>query len=92
VKDGSSLTLTGGTYVVCDLSVGKATETVAATPAVVNVSGNVGISNDSNFGPAAGQNCGLIRVNGNFSFGRQAAINGYFCAPQRTLLIGHDTT
>ena len=94
VKDQASLTLTGGTYVVCDLSVGKATETLAAAPAVVNVTGNVGISNDSNFGPAAGQNCGLIRVNvngtGNFSFGRQAAINGYFCAPQRTLLIGHD--
>jgi hypothetical protein len=54
----------------------------------------VAISNDSNFGPAAGQNCGQIRVNiagpGDFSFGRQAAINAFFCAPERTMLLGHD--
>ena len=94
VKDQSLITFTGGTYVFCDFQFGKATETLSDTSTVINVSGAVAISNDSNFGPAAGQNCGQIRVNitgpGDFSFGRQAAINGFFCAPERTMLLGHD--
>src|SRR5262249_4202206 len=80
--------------VFCDLEFGKATETLADTSTVIDVTGAVAINNDSNFGPAAGQNCGQISVNvagpGDFSFGRQAAINGYFCAPERTVQLGHD--
>lgn len=94
VKDKSAITFTGGTYVVCDMLFGKDTETLADAPTVLQVSGDVRISNDSNFGPAAGQSCGLIRVNadgpGDFSLGRQSAINGDFCAPQRTMQLGHD--
>ena len=94
VKDKSLVTFTGGTYVFCDFQFGKATETLADASTVIDVSGAVAINNDSNFGPAAGQNCGQIRVNvagsGDFSFGRQAAINGYFCAPERTVQLGHD--
>ncbi len=94
VKDQAAMTFAGGTYVVCDLNVGKNTETLADAATVVQASGGVRISNDSNFGPAAGQSCGLIRVNvngpGDFGFGRQAAVNGYFCAPQRTIQLGHD--
>ena len=94
VKDKGAITLTGGDYVVCSFNFGKDTETLADAAAVVNVSGNLSINNDSNFGSAAGQDCGLIRVNvngpGDFSFGRQTAINGYFCAPQRTMQLGHD--
>src|SRR5262245_35556403 len=94
VRDQASLTFAGGNYVVCDLNVGKNTETLANAATTVQASGVVRVSNDSNFGPAAGQSCGLIRVNvngpGTFSFGRQATINGYFCAPERTMQIGHD--
>jgi len=94
VKDQSLITFTGGTYVFCDFQFGKATETLADANTVIDVTGALAISNDSNFGPAAGQNCGQIRVNvtgpGDFSFGRQAAINGFFCAPERTMLLGHD--
>jgi hypothetical protein len=94
VRDKSSITFGGGTYVVCDFLFGKDTEALADAATTVQVSGDVRINNDSNFGPAAGQSCGLIRVNvngpGDFSFGRQTAINGYFCAPQRTIQLGHD--
>lgn len=94
VKDKSAVMLAGGEYVVCDFLFGKDTETLADAATVVHVSGDVRINNDSNFGPAAGQSCGLIRVNvsgpGDFSFGRQTAVNGYFCAPQRTIQLGHD--
>jgi hypothetical protein len=94
VRDLASLTFAGGNYVVCDLNIGKNTETLADAATTVQASGVVRISNDSNFGPAAGQSCGLIRVNvngpGGFSFGRQATINGYFCAPERTMQLGHD--
>jgi hypothetical protein len=93
-KDFSLVTFTGGTYVFCDFQFGQTTETLADANTVIDVTGDVAISNDSNFGPAAGQNCGQIRVNitgpGAFSFGRQAAINGFFCAPERTMLLGHD--
>ncbi len=94
VKDKAALTLTGGRYVVCDFNFGKNTETLANAASVVHVSGHVRVNNDSNFGPPAGQSCGLIRVQvngpGDFSFGRQAAINGFFCAPERTIQLGHD--
>jgi hypothetical protein len=94
VKDKSLVTFTGGSYVFCDFQFGKATETLADAGTIIHVNGAVAISNDSNFGPAAGQNCGQIKVNvagpGDFSFGRQAAINAYFCAPERTMLLGHD--
>jgi hypothetical protein len=94
VRDNAAITFTGGDYVVCDFLFGKQTETLADGPTRINVSGAVQISNDSNFGPAAGQSCGLIRVNvkgpGDITFGRQIAANGYFCAPERTLQLGHD--
>jgi len=94
VRDNASITFTGGDYGVCDFLFGKQTETLADGPTRINVSGAVQISNDSNFGPPAGQSCGLIRVNvkgpGDITFGRQIAANGYFCAPERTIQLGHD--
>jgi hypothetical protein len=94
VRDKGALMLTGGEYVVCDFTIGKNAEVLADAASVVQVSGSVRISNDSNFGPPAGQSCGAIRVNvdgpGSVTFGRQVAINGYFCAPQRTIQLGHD--
>ena len=93
VLDDSKLTLTGGTYAVCGFQFGRRTETIANGPAVVNVSGNVAIGNGSLFGPAIGTNCGQIKVNvngpGSIGFGREGAMNGYFCAPERLLRLGH---
>lgn len=93
VQNDGKLTLRGGTYTFCGFQFGRRTETVATIASVVNVRGDVGINAGSVFGPAPGTECGKIRVNvagpGAFSFGREATISGFFCAPERWMRLGH---
>lgn len=90
VQNAGLLTLVGGDYVVCGLLIGKSTTTTIGTPAVIDVLGDLRINNDSTFG----QGCKGITVRlhgfGDSSFGRNATIQGDFCAPDRTMLIGHN--
>jgi hypothetical protein len=98
VQDNGKLNFTGtpapGNYTFCSFNAGKGVQITADRPVVLNVSGDVAVNNNSSFGPAAGQNCGQITVNisgpGGFAFGRHGNFNGFFCAPERTLLLGHD--
>jgi hypothetical protein len=94
VQTNGKLTLVGGSYVLCQLVVSQSTEVIADTPAVLDVSGDVSLGNDSSFGPAAGQDCGKITVRangaGSVTFGRQLKVNGFFCGPERLLRLGHD--
>jgi hypothetical protein len=99
VRDNAKLAFDGGTYTFCNFQFGRDTETVANTTTVVNVDhGDVGISNGSIFGPAPGTGCGLLTVNvkgpdgpdAGFSFGRNGSVNGFFCAPERTIRLGHN--
>ena len=98
VQDGGKLTFTGtptpSTYTFCSFNAGKSVEIIADKPVVVNVNGDLNINNDSSFGPPAGTDCGQITMNingpGDFAFGRHANINGFFCAPERILRVGHD--
>lgn len=93
VQNDAKITFLGGTYTFCGFQFGRRTETVATAAAVINVHGDVGINSGSVFGPAPGTDCGKIRVNvkgtGGFSFGREATISGYFCAPERGMRLGH---
>jgi hypothetical protein len=90
VQNAGLLTLVGGDYVVCGLLIGKSTTTSIGSPAVIDVLGDVRINNDSTFG----QGCKGITVRihgfGDAAFGRNATIQGDFCAPERTMLIGHN--
>jgi hypothetical protein len=66
---------------------------VAGAASVVNVHGELAIGGGSIFGPPVGTGCGQIRVNvegtAPFTFGRYGSVNGYFCAPERSLRLGH---
>lgn len=90
VQNAGLLSLVGGDYVVCGLLIGKSTNTSIVAPAVIDVLGDVRINNDSTFG----QGCKGITVRihgfGDAAFGRNATIQGDFCAPERTMLIGHN--
>jgi hypothetical protein len=94
VQNDAKLTLTGGTYNVCAFQFGRDTETIAGAPTSVNVHGDVAINGGSLFGPPVGTKCGQIKVNvmgpGGFAFGRNNTINGSFCAPERTVRLGHN--
>jgi hypothetical protein len=94
LQTGGKLTLTGGAYVLCELAVSQSAEVIADGPATLDVTGDVRINNDASFGPPPGQDCGRISVRaagpGSVTFGRQVKVNGYFCAPERTVRLGHD--
>jgi hypothetical protein len=94
VQTNGKLTLVGGSYALCQLAVSQSTEVIAAAPAVLDVSGDVSLGNDSSFGPPAGQDCGKITVHangpGSVTFGRQLKVNGFFCGPERLVRLGHD--
>lgn len=78
----------------CNFLVGKSTEITATDAVVVSVTGDLNINNDSLFGPGPGEDCGQIVMHvygpGEFAFGRNSSINGFFCAPDRVMRIGHN--
>jgi hypothetical protein len=94
VQTGAKLTLQGGGYVLCELAVSQSAQVLADAPATLDVSGNVSLANDAIFGPPPGQDCGRIVVHangpGSMTFGRQVKVNGFFCAPERLVRLGHD--
>ena len=94
LQTGGKLTLAGGAYAFCALLVGQSAEVIADATATIDVTGDVRINNDASFGPSPGQDCGRITVRaagpGAVTFGRQVKVNGYFCAPERTVRLGHD--
>ncbi len=94
VQTSGKLTFVGGGYVLCALAVSQSAEVIADAPAVLDVGGDVTLGNDATFGPAPGQECGKITVHasgpGSFTFGRQLKVNGFFCAPERLMRLGHD--
>jgi hypothetical protein len=94
VQTSGKLTLTGGQYVACSIAVSQSGEVNADAPAVLDVSGDVSVLNDASFGPPPGQDCGRITVHANgpgtVTFGRQVKVNGFFCAPERLVRLGHD--
>jgi hypothetical protein len=74
--------------------VSQSAQVLADAPAVLDVTGDVTLANDASFGPEPGQECGKITVHANgpgtFTFGRQLKVNGFFCAPERLMRLGHD--
>lgn len=94
VQTNGKLVLDGGSYVLCELAVSQSAEVIADAPAVLDVSGTVSLSNDATFGPAPGEDCGKITVRadgpGSVTFGRQVKVNGFFCAPDRLVRLGHN--
>jgi hypothetical protein len=90
VQNGARLSFDGGDYAVCALVVGKGTNVSLKTPATLNVSGDVHVNNGTTF--AGGCNDLVVRAAGpgGFSFGRDSTIGGSFCAPERTMHLGHN--
>lgn len=90
VANAAAIDLTGGDYVFCNVNVGKSTTTTTSAASTLDVAGEVHVNNDARFG----QQCGDLVLNakgaGGFTFGRNSAIVGTFCAPERTLALGHD--
>lgn len=88
VQNGAALALRGGTYALCALALGRNTTTGTDDPAVLAVSGDVGIGNGSTFGLVCGAVTVLARGPGGFTLGRNTTLVGDFCAPERALLVG----
>ncbi|HEV7732883.1 MAG TPA: hypothetical protein VGR62_12000 [Candidatus Binatia bacterium] len=90
VSNGAAIDLAGGSYAFCSLNIGKSTTTTTSAASVVSVSGEVHVNN----GARLGQQCGDLVVDaagqGGFTFGRNSTIVGRFCAPERTMALGHD--
>ncbi|MCW5890332.1 MAG: hypothetical protein KIT14_07240 [bacterium] len=90
VANGASLDFVGGSYALCAFDDGKNTTVTTSSATTLEVSGDVRINN----GSRVGQQCGDLVVQakgaGVVGFGRNAVIVGRFCAPQRTLSLGHD--
>jgi hypothetical protein len=88
VQNGSAISFDGGTYVFCDVVIGKNTTATSKAPAKLLVHGDFNVNNGSSFG----QNCGdfdvLAKGEGGFGFGRNSGIVGFFCGPERTLGLG----
>jgi len=94
VQTSGKVTLQGGAYTFCEVAMSQAAEVIADAKATIDVTGDVRINNDASFGPPPGQDCGRITVRANgpgaMTFGRQVKVNGFFCAPERLVRLGHD--
>jgi len=88
VQNGSAISFDGGTYVFCEVSVGKNTNSTSKAPSKVLVHGDFTINNGSSFGQTCGDFNVLAKGGGNFGFGRNSGIVGFFCGPERTLGLG----
>ncbi|MCW5889561.1 MAG: hypothetical protein KIT14_03320 [bacterium] len=90
VQNGASISFDGGTYQFCSVNMGKNTNSTVKALSTVNVSGNMSVNNGSTFGAQ----CGDFTVNaaggGAVSFGRNASVSMFLCAPQRNVSLGHN--
>ncbi len=90
VQNGATISFDGGTYGFCSVGMGRNVNAVVKNAATLNVNGNFNVNN----GSALGQQCGDFTVNafgpGAVGFGRNASITGFFCAPERTVNLGHN--
>jgi hypothetical protein len=88
VQNGSAISFDGGTYVFCEVVIGKNTNATSKAPSKLLVHGDFNVNNGSSFG----QNCGdfdvLAKGDAGFGFGRNSGIVGFFCGPERTLGLG----
>jgi hypothetical protein len=90
VENGGKVTLAGGIYVFCSVDIGKHTSTIVSSPATILTAGDFHINHDSSLGQQCGDVTVLAKGPGGLSFGRNASITGFFCAPSRTIQLGHD--
>ncbi len=90
VQNQGKVTFAGGAYVFCKVDIGKSTNTITNDPATIYTSGDVLVNNDSSLGQQCGDVTVLANGPGAMGFGRNSAITGFFCAPQRLLQLGHD--
>jgi hypothetical protein len=90
VQNGASISFDGGAFQFCSINIGKNTNSTVKAPTTVNVTGDLDINNGSTFG----SDCGDFTVNagglGSVSFGRNASIAMFLCAPQRNVSLGHN--
>jgi hypothetical protein len=90
VQNDGALTFDGGDYVFCSFVFGKGTNTIVDAATTIAVNGDFDINNDAQFGQACGDITLRAKGPGAFSFGRNSQITGNFCAPERTVALGHN--
>jgi hypothetical protein len=94
IQNGGRLNLVGGTYTFCNFQSGQHVNITASADTTIYMNGDLDLRDDVDFGPAPGTDCGQIEVFANgpgvVGFGRDSDINGYFCAPERLLRLGHN--
>jgi hypothetical protein len=90
VQNGAAISYDGGTYTFCSVGMGRNVNAVVKNAATLNVTGDFSVNNGSTFG----QQCGDLNVNafgpGAVGFGRNSSVTGFFCAPERTVNLGHN--
>ncbi|HEV7733049.1 MAG TPA: hypothetical protein VGR62_12840 [Candidatus Binatia bacterium] len=90
VQNGATISFDGGTYVFCNVQMGRNVNSLVKNATTLNVTGDFAVNNGSAFG----EECGDFTVNafgvGSVSFGRNMSVTGFFCAPERNMSLGHN--
>jgi hypothetical protein len=91
VQNAGMLRLVGGSYAFCSVNVGKNTVTTTGGAAVAYVNGDFSLNNGSRFGQDCRDLTLLAKGPGGFTMGRHIMVDGFYCAPERAVSLGHDS-
>jgi hypothetical protein len=94
IKDGAKLTLAGGTYTFCSVSMGQGTSLLDVDATIVQIAGSMN-TNGGTVGPSANAQF-FVRGDGTggkiaVTFGREGTVAGTFWAPNNQINLGHGT-
>jgi hypothetical protein len=94
IKDGAKLTLTGGTYTFCNISMGQNTSLIDVDATIVQVAGTVN-TDGGTVGPSANAQF-FVRGDGAgggvaVGFGREGTVAGTWWVPNNQMNLGHGT-
>ena len=89
LKDDAVVVLAGGTYVACSFIASKQTVVTATTPATIQVTGELTLSNGSKIGTMCGELTFQVAGTTDVLFGKSANIIADVCAPRAGLRLGH---
>lgn len=91
VQNAGMLRLVGGAYTFCSVSVGKNTVTTTGGAAIAYVNGDFSLNNGSRFGQDCRDLTLLAKGPGGFTMGRNIMVDGFYCAPDRAVALGHNS-
>jgi len=95
LENGTSLTLSPGTYSFCELHLGNRAnvQVSGAAQSTIAVAGEVALENNTTFGPAAGTPTPLLNVGGDLvRFAAHSDVRAFVTAPDARLSLGRGAT